>query len=99
MEPTKRGTDAYPNKQKGSKREGHLQAETAPMGIKNMAKKRAPSDVDPVAIAFPTAATSINPKMCSDRSLVLELVQVTQTDTKKVPNHTGAVSHSVSIRP
>ena len=40
-----------------------LHAETAPIGIRNIAKKRAPMFVVPVAIAFPTAATSIRQTM------------------------------------
>ncbi len=40
-----------------------LQAETAPMGIRNMAKKRAPRFMVPVAIALPTAAMSIRTMM------------------------------------
>lgn len=38
-------------------------AETAPMGIRNMAKKRAPRLVVPVAIALPIAASIIKQMM------------------------------------
>lgn len=40
-----------------------LHADTAPIGIKNMAKKRAPMFVVAVAMAFPTTATSIKHTM------------------------------------
>lgn len=63
-----------------------LHADTAPMGIKNMAKKRAPTAVLPVAMALPTAATSMRHMICSERSLVLADVHVTQTETRKVAN-------------
>lgn len=69
------------------------------MGIKNMAKNLAPTLVVPVATAFPTAASNIKKKICKLRSPVLELVHVTQTEIKKVANHTGAVNHNVSIVP
>lgn len=39
------------------------QADTAPMGIRNMAKKRAPTLVVAVAMALPTAATSMRQMM------------------------------------
>ena len=65
------------------------------MGMRNMAKKRAPRTFDPVAMAFPAAERSMRPKMCSDRSLVFDEVNVTQTEIKKVANHTGAVNQSV----
>lgn len=75
------------------------QAETAPIGIKNMAKNLAPNFVVPVATAFPTAASNIRKKICKLRSPVFELVHVTQTEIKNVANHTGAVNHRVSILP
>lgn len=56
------------------------------MGIKNMAKNRAPLTVDPVAIAFPTAARVIRAAICSDRSFVLAEVSVTQTEMRNVAN-------------
>jgi hypothetical protein len=65
------------------------------MGIRNMAKKRAPRTVVPVAMALPMAAISIRTKMCSERSLVLAELKVTATDTRKVPNQTGTVSQRV----
>lgn len=40
-----------------------LQAETAPIGMRNIAKKRAPRLVVPVAMALPTAAMSIRQMM------------------------------------
>lgn len=49
-------------------------AETAPIGIKNMAKKRAPRFVVLVAMALPIIATIIRPKMWSERSSVFEAV-------------------------
>lgn len=63
-----------------------LQAETAPIGMRNIAKKRAPMFVVPVAMAFPTAATSIKQIMWIDRSFVLDDVQVTHTETRNVAN-------------
>lgn len=69
-----------------------LQAETAPIGMRNMAKKRAPMFVVPVAIAFPTAATSIKQTMWIDLSLVLDDVQVTKMETRNVANLGGFVS-------
>lgn len=68
------------------------QAETAPMGMRNMAKKRAPMFVVPVAIAFPTAATSIRQTMWIDLSFVLDDVQVTKMETRNVANLGGVVS-------
>lgn len=49
-------------------------AETAPIGIRNMAKNRAPRFVVAVAMALPIVAISMSAKMCSERSLVLEAV-------------------------
>lgn len=63
-----------------------LHAETAPIGMRNMAKKRAPTLVVPVAMAFPTAATSIRQTMWIDRSFVLDDVQVTKMETRNVAN-------------
>jgi len=57
------------------------------MGIRNMAKKRAPRLVLAVAMAFPTTATIMSPKMCSERSFVLADVHVTQTEMRKVANY------------
>lgn len=54
--------------------------------MRNMAKKRAPMFVVPVAIAFPTAATSIRQTICIDRSFVLDDVQVTNMETRNVAN-------------
>lgn len=54
--------------------------------MRNIAKKRAPMFVVPVAIAFPTAATSIRHTMWIDRSFVLDDVQVTKIETKNVAN-------------
>lgn len=61
-------------------------AETAPMGMRNMAKNLAPIEVDPVAIALPIADTIIRQTMCNERSLVLADDHVTQIDTRKVAN-------------
>lgn len=56
------------------------------MGIRNMAKKRAPTLVVAVAMALPKAATSIRQMMWMDRSLVLADVHVTRTETRNVAN-------------
>jgi hypothetical protein len=45
---------------------------TAPMGMRNIAKKRAPMDVVAVAIALPIAAMSIKAAIWRERSLVLD---------------------------
>lgn len=65
-----------------------VKAEMAPIGIRNMAKKRAPRLVVPVAMALPIAATSIRTMMWIERSLLLEAVKVTMTDVRKVANQT-----------
>lgn len=65
----------------------HLQADTAPMGMRNMAKKRAPNDVAPVAMALPTAARSISPMICRDRSSKRADVHVTVIETTNVANY------------
>lgn len=65
-----------------------VKAEIAPMGIRNMAKNRAPRLVVAVAMAFPIAATSIRTMMWIERSFVLEAVKVTMTDVRKVANQT-----------
>lgn len=57
------------------------------MGIKNIAKNRAPIAVEPVAIAFPTAATSMRHIICIDLSLVLAELKVTQIEMRKVANY------------
>lgn len=72
-----------------------LQAETAPIGMRNMAKKRAPMFVVPVAIAFPTAATSIRQTMWIDRSFVLDDVQVTKMETRNVANLDNSSARSI----
>jgi hypothetical protein len=56
------------------------------MGIRNKAKKRAPSTVEPAATALPTAANSERHAMCSERSLVLAELSVTHTERRKVAN-------------
>lgn len=56
------------------------------MGIRNMAKNRAPMFSVAVAIALPTSATNMRQMMWIDRSLVLADVQVTRTDTRNVAN-------------
>lgn len=68
---------------------GDLQAETAPMGIRNMAKKRGPTDVAAVAMTLPAQATHMRQMMWRDRSLNLADVQVTQTERRKVANCKG----------
>lgn len=56
------------------------------MGIRNMAKKRAPVAVVPVAMALPMAARTMRAAMCSERSLVLAELSVTQTEMRNVAN-------------
>ena len=56
--------------------------------MRNMAKKRAPVTVVPVAIALPTAANSSKQMMCSERSLVFDDEYVTQMEIRKVANQT-----------
>lgn len=65
------------------------------MGIKNMAKKRAPMLVVAVAIAFPTAAISIRQMICIERSFVLDDVHVTMMEKTNVANWFDLVSKSV----
>lgn len=57
------------------------------MGMRNMAKNRAPTTVVPAAIAFPTAATSMRHIICIDLSFVLAELNVTQTDRRNVANY------------
>lgn len=64
----------------------YLQALTAPIGIRNIAKNRAPVDVAPVAMALPTADTHMRHMMWMDLSLVLDEVNVTHTDVRNVAN-------------
>lgn len=63
-------------------------AENAPIGIRNIAKKRAPVTVDPVAIALPTAEMIRRMAMWIDLSFVFAAVQVTPTDVRNVTNQT-----------
>lgn len=56
------------------------------MGMRNIAKKRAPTAVVPVAMALPTAATIMRQIIWMDLSLTLADVHVTQTDNRKVAN-------------
>lgn len=63
-----------------------LHAETTPMGIRNMAKKRAPTLVVAVAMALPTAAMSMRQMMWIERSFVRADVHVTRMETRKVAN-------------
>lgn len=79
--------------QRGDEQGSH--ADTAPMGIKNMAKKRAPMLVVAVAMAFPTAATSIRQMMCIERSFVLDDVHVTSMDKRNVANCLDLVSNAI----
>ena len=67
------------------------------MGIRNMAKKRGPREVVAVQMALPTAARSIRPMMCRDRSPNRADVQVTQIETNRVANYPkgNAVSKDV----
>jgi hypothetical protein len=64
-----------------------LQEDTAPIGMRNMAKKRAPTTVVPAAIAFPTAASSMRQTMCKDLSFVFAELNVTQMERRKVANY------------
>lgn len=68
---------------------GDLHADTAPIGMRNMAKKRAPTFVVAVAMALPTTATSIRHTMWMERSPVRADVQVTKMETRKVTNCHG----------
>lgn len=68
-------------------------------GIRNIAKKRGPVFVVPVAIAFPTAETTIKQMIWSDRSPVRPEVYVTIREMTKVANQTGTVRSNVSICP
>jgi hypothetical protein len=65
----------------------YSQEATEPMGMRNMAKKRAPTTVVAAAIAFPIAATSMRQIICSDLSFVLAELNVTQTERRKVANY------------
>lgn len=56
------------------------------MGIRNMAKKRAPMLVVAVAMALPTAARSIRQMMWMERSRVRAEVHVTRIEERKVAN-------------
>lgn len=67
------------------------------MGIKNMAKKRALMFVVAVAMAFPTAATSIRQIMCMERSPVLDDVHVTSILKRNVANCLDLVSNTVLL--
>lgn len=58
------------------------------MGMRNMAKKRAPTTLVPVATALPTAATRRRPQMCRLRSVVRALDQVARMEIRKVANQT-----------
>ena len=63
--------------------------DTAPMGMRNMAKKRAPVEVDAVAMTLPAVASIIRQKMWMERSLYRAAVQLTKTATMNVANHAG----------
>jgi len=58
------------------------------MGMRNMAKKRAPVTVVAVAMALPVAAKTRRPQMCRLRSAVRALDQVARMETAKVRNQT-----------
>ena len=68
-------------------------------GIKNMAKKRGPVFVVPVAIAFPIADTVIKQMIWMLRSPVRPEVYVTSREMRNVANQTGTVKRRVSICP
>lgn len=70
-------------------------ADTAPMGMRNIAKKRAGTLSVAVAMMLPTTDMSIRQAMWIDRSAVLPEVYVTNKDTRKVANQTGAVMRRV----
>lgn len=63
-----------------------LHADIAPIGMRNMAKYRTPTLVEPVAMAFPTADRVVRQAMWIDRSFVLAEDHVTQTERRKVAN-------------
>lgn len=66
------------------------------MGMRNMAKKRAPTFVVAVAMALPTTATSIRHTMWIARSPVRADVHVTKMETRKVANYHGIIRPCVS---
>ena len=68
-------------------RRADLQDDMEPIGMRNMAKNRAPTTVVPAAMAFPTAAKSMRQTMCKDLSFVLAELNVTQIDRRKVANY------------
>jgi len=59
------------------------------MGMRNMAKKRAPVTLVPVAMALPTAAMRSRPQMCRLRSVVRALDQVARREIRNVAAQTG----------
>lgn len=84
------------------------------MGIRNIAKKRAPVEVEAVAMTLPRQATSIRHAMWNERSRVLAEESVTQTEMRNVAAYssalipslwyggltqTGTVNHRVVILP
>jgi hypothetical protein len=68
-------------------------------GIKNIAKKRGPVFVVPVAMAFPTADTTIKQMIWMLRSPVRPEVYVTSREMRNVANQTGTVRRRVSMCP
>lgn len=67
--------------------EDNLQAATEPMGMRNMAKYRTPTTVDPAAIALPMQATIMSAMMWNERSFVLAELSVTQMESRNVANY------------
>jgi hypothetical protein len=72
-------------------------ADTAPNGMRNIAKNLAPVFKVETTIIFPTQDTMSKQMIWIDLSPVLPDAYVTVSETKKVRNQTGAVSKSVAI--
>ena len=72
-------------------------ADTAPSGIRNMAKYLAPVLRVETTMMFPTHEIINKQIIWIDRSPVPPEVYVTARDTRKVRNHTGDVSNRVAI--
>lgn len=67
-------------------------AGSAPNGIRNMAKNRAPVDLVLITRTLPMAAMSIGITMWNVRSFVREECSVTASDATNVANQIGTVN-------
>jgi len=74
-------------------------AETAPIGMRNMPKNLGPTLVVPPTMALPTAETVSRQMMWMLLSLVRSALHVTIKAVTQVTNQTGTVRRSVWIRP